>query len=505
MGPTELRRWLVLMVVMTGTSVALLDIAVVNVALPTLMVSLGTNVLEARWVVTAFMLVSALVMPLTGWLGRRFGYANLWIASLALFTAGAAMCAVAWSLEFLIFARIVQALGAGFIQSTDMALITTTFPPEQRGRAIGIWGIALSIGPMIGPTTAGYFIEEFDWRYVFLLNVPIGIAAIAFSIAVLDRDRMKEPPPPFDWYGYLGMAALMTVALLTLDQGNQIGWHQEIIRFGIICSVLALAVTLLVEWGNENALVPLRLFRSSDFSLAVIISLIRSAGMFATFFLQPLFLQEIQGRDPIQTGLLLIPASIGFALSMPVAGIITDRFGGRWPTFIGAFIAGGAYLMYYDLDFKTDDWAIIWPQVVRGLGMSLILSPAMTIGVSAVPIKDVGTASWILNIAQRFGGSITVAILANYFYSATLAELDRLGTMGALASPPSNALSDLALRYGHEPAILDTVSRAVYQLNATHVANTISFQNMFAGVGFWLLLVAVPALFMSGRRFRKAA
>jgi len=505
LSPTELRRWLVLLVVMTGTSVALLDIAVVNVALPTMMVSLGTNVLEARWIVTAFMLVSALVMPLTGWLGRRFGYANLWIASLVLFTAGAAMCSMAWSLEFLIFSRIVQALGAGFIQSTDMALITTTFPPEQRGRAIGIWGIALSIGPMIGPTASGYLVEEFDWRYVFLLNVPIGIAAIIFSIAVLDRKRVEEQPPPFDGYGYLGMAALMTVALLTLDQGNQIGWHQEIIRFGILCSVLAFVVTILVEWGNDNALVPLRLFRSSDFSLAVLISLIRSAGMFATFFLQPLFLQQIQGRDPIQTGLLLIPASVGFALSMPFAGIITDRFGGRWPTFIGALIAGGAYLLYYDIDFKTSDWAIIWPQILRGLGMSLILSPSMTIGVGAVPLKDVGTASWMLNIVQRFGGSITVAILANYFYSGTLAELDRLGTVSALGDPPSGALSELAFKLGHEPMVLDSVSRALYQLDATHVANTISFQNMFAGVGFWLLLVAIPALFMSGRRLRKAS
>jgi EmrB/QacA subfamily drug resistance transporter len=497
--PTDLRRYLVLIVVMAGTSMALLDIAVVNVALPTIMVSLGTNVVEARWVVTAFMLVSALVMPLTGWLGRRFGYGSLWIASLILFTLGSGLCALSWTLDMLILSRIVQALGAGFIQSTDMALITSTFPPEQRGRAIGVWGIALSLGPMVGPTTAGYLVERFDWPAVFLLNLPIGIAAIVFSIAVLER-KADEKPPPFDWHGYIAMAVLMIAALLTMDQGNQVGWHTEIIKFGVLCSLLAFAVTMLVEWGHPNALVPLRLFRSSDFSLAMLISLIRSAGMFATFFLQPLFLQQIQGRDPVQTGLLLVPASIGFALSMPLAGIITDRFGGRWPTLIGALIAGYAYVLYFDIDFKTSNWGIIYPQVLRGLGMSLILSPSMTIGISAVPLKDVGTASWLLNIVQRFGGSITVAILANYFYAGTQAELDRLGTLGVLHNPPGGALSDLALKLGYGPPALDNVTRAVYEMNAAHVANTISFQNMFAGVGFWLMLIAIPACFLSGRR-----
>ena len=492
-----------LLVVMAGTTMALLDIAVVNVALPTMMVSLGTNVLESRWIVTAFMLVSALVMPLTGWLGRRFGFGTLWIASPGLFTIGSALCAVSWSLDMLIFSRIVQATGAGFIQSTDMAIITSTFPPEQRGRAIGIWGIALSLGPMVGPTMAGWLVEKESWRAVFLLNIPIGIAAIVFSLAVLDRKPAEERPPPLDFQGYLAMAALMTVTLLTLDQGNQIGWQSEIIRFGIVCSVLAFVVTLLVEWGNPSALVPLRLFRSRDFSLAMLISLIRSAGMFATFFLQPLFLQEIQGRDPVQTGLLLIPASVGFALSMPFAGMMADRFGGRWPTFVGALLAGYAYALYFDIDFMTSNWGIIYPQALRGFGMALILSPSMTIGISAVPIKDVGTASWLLNIVQRFGGSITVAILANYYYSGTLREMERLGTVGILHNPPDGALADLALRMGHSPLAVDDVARAVYQMNASHAATTISFQNMFAGVGFWLLLIALPALFLSGRRLSR--
>jgi DHA2 family multidrug resistance protein len=498
-SPTTLRRYLVLLVVMSGTMMALLDIAVVNVALPTIMVSLGTNVVEARWVVTAFMLVSALVMPLTGWLGRRFGYGTLWIASLGLFTLGSALCAASWNLDMLIASRIVQALGAGFIQSTDMAIITHTFPPEQRGRAIGIWGIALSLGPMIGPTTAGYLVEEFSWQAVFLLNLPIGLIAIVSSVAILDRSP-EEAPPPLDWYGYLAMGTLMTVLLLTLDQGNQVGWHAEIIKLGLVFSVVAFAVTILVEWGQPNALVPLRLFANTDFSLAALISLIRSTGMFASFFLQPLFLQQIQGHDPIQTGLLLVPASISFTISMPLAGVLADRFGARWPTAIGAVIAGWAYALYWDLDYRTSDLNVILPMLLRGLGMSLIVTPSMTVGLSAVQHKDVGTASWLINIAQRFGGAITVALLANFHYAGTQVELDRLGRAGELATPPGGPLSDMARGLGHPPAQLGDVTRTLYQWDAGQSAATISFENLFTAVGISLVLIAIPALFLSGRR-----
>jgi EmrB/QacA subfamily drug resistance transporter len=497
--PTGLRRYLVLVVVMTGTSMVMLDLAVVNVALPTIMVSLGTNVVEARWIVTAFMLVSSLVMPLTGWLGRRFGYASLWIASLALFSLGSGLCAASTNLNMLVGARIVQALGAGFIQSTDMAIITTTFPPEQRGRAIGIWGIALSLGPMIGPTTAGYLVEHFNWQSVFMLNLPLGAIAILSSVAVLDRSK-DEPPPPLDWYGYLAMATLMTTSLLTLDHGNQVGWHHEIIKLGIICSVTAFAATILVEWNHSSALVPLRLFKNTDFSIAVLISLIRSTGMFASFFLQPLFLQQIQGHDPIHTGLLLVPASISFTVAMPLAGVLADRFGGRWPTVIGAIIAGIAYMLYWDLDYRTSNLNVIIPQMLRGIGMSLIVTPSMTVGLSAVARKDIGTASWLINIAQRFGGAITVAMLANFHYNGTFTELGRLGGAGNFLDPPGGRLANMAKDLGHSNAQLSDVTRSLYQWDAGQAAATVSFENLFTAVGIALLFIAIPAFFMSKRR-----
>ena len=245
---------------------------------------------------------------------------------------------------------------------------------------------------------------------------------------------------------------------------------------------------------------PLRLFRIRDFTLSIIVSVIRSAGMFTSFFLQPLFLQQVQGRNPINTGLILMPAALSFGVGMPIAGWLTDRIGARWPTVAGAMLAAISYWMYFDLDYRTDAFGIIFPQMIRGIGMALIMSPAMTVGLNAVPHEDVGNASWMLNIGQRFGGSMTVAMLANLLHVGSMIEQDRLGTIGALQNSPSGTLEHWAIGLGHSPQSVDTVTRSMYQWDVSQAATIISYENVFVGVGLILLLVIPPALFMSSRR-----
>ena len=379
-----------------------------------------------------------------------------------------------------------------------MALLTHTFPPHLLGRAIGIWGISLTIGPALGPVTGGWLVEEESWRAVFMLNLPIGIAAILFALAVLDRGR-AERPPRFDWFGYTAIVVLMTAFLLTLDQGNELGWGSDWIKFGFFITGLTLISAVLLEFRFAHALVPLRLFRIPDFTIAMLIGVIRSVGMFASFFLQPLFLQQVQGRNPMNTGIMVIPAAVSFAVGMPIAGWLTDKIGGRWPTVAGAVLSGSSYLMYYNLDSLTNNFGIILPQLIRGIGMSLVMSPAMTVGLNSVPREDVGTASWMLNIAQRFGGSITVAMLANFLHAGTMIEQERLGRAGLLQEPLAG-MKDWALGQGHGPSTLDNVARSIYQWDIGQAATIISYENVFVAVGLGLLLIVPPALLMSSRR-----
>ena len=496
-------RYLALSVVMAGSTMILLDVSVVNVALPNIMVSLGADVLEARWVVTAYMLAQAVVMPLTGWLGRRIGLGPLFIVSLIFFTAGTALCAASWSIGSLVVSRIIQAIGAGLIQPAAMSIITQTFPPHQRGRAIGAWGVSLTIGPMLGPTTAGYLIEAFDWRAAFLLNLPIGLAAIVFAWTVLRLQR-DERPPKFDLLGYLSLATFLVVGMLTLTLGNEEGWDSEIIILGIGVSAFAFLIFLVVEWNYRDALVPMRLFLVPDFSLAVTIAFVRSLGMFGAFFLQPMFLQQVQGRDPIETGMIMVPAAFSFALAMPFSGWLQDRYGGRWPTVIGAVIAAYSFTLYWDLDFLSSRWAIIFPQFLRGLGMSLLMSPSTTVALNSVPEKSAGTASWIINLAQTFGGSIVIATLAAFLHRVSRIEMDRLGTAVTLNEGTPGVLHDWVMALGHGTGEAGSVAQALMGWSVGQAATTLAFHYNWMLVSFGLLLIVIPGLFLShgGAKFQ---
>ena len=466
--PTSLTRWLVLVVVIVGTFMAVLDITIVNVVLPKIMSSLGANVMQVKWVSTAFMISTAVSMPATGWLGRRFGLGRLYLAELLVFTVGSALCAVAWSLDVLVAARVIQALGAGGIMPTSMAIITDTFPPAERGRAIGIWGVGFMAGPAIGPTLGGYLTDWFNWRAVFAVNLPVGVAAmlltalllqgggrntstafdwkgfvslgvflvaglltldngqdegwgsqiilLGMAITVMAMAIITDTFPPaergraigiwgvgfmagpaigptlggyltdwfnwravfavnlpvgvaamlltalllqgggrntstaFDWKGFVSLGVFLVAGLLTLDNGQDEGWGSQIILLGMAITVMAFVLFLVLVWDAPTPVVPLGLFRSTEFSMTMLLSFIRSGGFFGSLFMLPIFLQNVQGRDTIDTGLMLIPGAVTVAVCMPIAGMVTDRFGPRWPTLLGILLMVYSLYLYNDLE-----------------------------------------------------------------------------------------------------------------------------------------------------------
>ncbi len=405
----RLERWLALGVVTVGTFMAVLDFSIVNVALPHMMTSFGVNVKQVKWVSTAFLVTTAVGMPMTGWLGHRFGLGRLFLAELIVFTFGSALCAAAWSLEMLVFARVVQALGAGAIMPTSLAVITDTFPVHERGKAIGIWGVGYMVGPSLGPTTGGYLTDWLNWRAIFAINLPIGVIAIAFALLALPAGR-SDPGQRFDWAGYLALATCLVAALLTLDNGQDEGWGSAPIVTGGTVAVVSLLVFLALVWQAEHPVVPLRLFGAPDFTLSMLLGLVRASTLFGALFLLPLFLQNVQGRDTIETGLLMVPAAVIVAVCMPLAGMLTDRFGARWPTVAGFLFAAYSLYAWRVLDPLVGRWAVIYPQIWRGLGMALVMAPVNTAAMNAVPRPDAGTASWMLNLTQSMGGAFTIAV-----------------------------------------------------------------------------------------------
>lgn len=495
-SPDRATRQMILGVVTIGTFMAVFDISIVNVALPQIMTSFGVNVKQVKWVSTSFLLTTAVCVPLTGWLGRRVGLGRLFIAELMIFTAGLILCSVAWSLDVLIAARVIEALGAGAILPTSLAILTDTFPPAERGRAIGIWGIGFMLGPALGPTTGGFLMDWFDWPAIFAINAPVGVLGIGLAFMVLDPGRM-EHSLPFDWKGFLSLATFLVVGLITLDLGQDLGWSSQPIVLGIGVTAAAFLLFVTLVWDGEHPVFPLRLLRNTDFASCVVLGMIRPIPLYGALFMLPLFLQNVQGRDTIDTGLLLLPAAVTTGLCMPLAGMLTDRFGPRWPTVIGVLAAAYSLYLFTVLDPMVSRWMIVYPQIWRGIGVSLLMTAVNTAALNAVPPGETTTASWVLNLTLSVGGAFTIGVLGTMLHRQTQLQLDLLGASPALSGPPPREVVHQAMRLGFSSTTAGQVAFAALLRKISRSAASLAFQHLYLVLTLLTLSALLPALLLS--------
>jgi len=499
--PSTVNRWFILGTVMVGSFLSSLDMTATNIAIPSIMTSFGANVQQVQWVRTSTMLTGAAAMPATGWLARRIGYGPLFMAALLLFILGSALSASSWNLQSLIFGRVVQAIGAGSIQPTSMAILTRTFPTGERGRAIGIWGFGHMMGPMLGPTTGGLMIEWFGWRSIYLINVPLGSLMVLVTSVTLPRDRDARDLP-FDFRGYLAFATFIIVFLLTVDQGNKLGWGHTYIQLGVALAIASLLFFIALEWDSPHPVMPFRLFQYRDFVLALFLNLFRALGLWGASFLVPLFLQQVTGRTPMQTGLLMLPAAITVAVVMPFSGSLTDRFGGRVPATLGFVLSSWAMYQFTAIDFLTPTWVIVMAQVTRGLAQGFIVTPSTTTGMNAIPREDAGYGSWMLQLSQRYGGAFAIAMLSMFLHSRTTVHMDRLGDSRLMEAGPDPTLVAQATHLGYSRMDADSAALAMARRQVRSAASTFAYQNIFYGLSLIALLGIIPAMMIARKRPR---
>ena len=497
--PGGTRRKVIMAVVMVGPFMALLESSIVNVALPNIMTSFGVNVAQVKWVSTAFFISTAVGMPLTGWLGRRFGLGRTYVAEMAVFTAGSALCALSWNLDALVAARVLQAIGAGSLMPTSMAIVTSIFPPAERGKAIGVWGIGFMVAPAIGPTIGGFITEWIEWRAIFGVNLPLGLLSIAVASVVLDKGE-ENPAVPFDWKGYLALGTFLVAALLTLEQGHEVGWSKLPILLGGAVAATAFLLFIVLAIDEAQPILPLRLFRHVDFSLAAWLGMVRAVGLFGTLFLLPIFLQTVQGRDPIAAGLLMMPAPAFVALGMPVAGALTDRYGARWPCLFGVSLVAYSLYLYGFLDPLSSRWAVIYPQIYRGIGMAFMNTPVTTAAMNAVNREDAGIASWIVTLTRMLTASVTIALVGTLLPVLRTLEMDRLAVATALQGPPSPEMLREVLALGVSPSDSARAAQDLLLRHVSHMANALAFQRIHFGLALVALTGLVPGMLLSTGR-----
>jgi EmrB/QacA subfamily drug resistance transporter len=407
----ENRKWWTLGAVAFGLFMIMLDNTVVNVALPSIQESLGLKVSELEWVVAGYALTFGAFMLTGGKLADLLGRRRMFVVGLIIFTASSLACGLAGSATILIGARVVQGLGAALMNPSTLSIITVTFPPKQRGTAIGIWAgvsaLALAIGPLVG----GLITEHINWNWIFFINVPIGIIAVVAAFLFIDESRdnsaEQRPDVPGLATSALGLFAL-TYALI---EGNKYGWSSTRIIGAFAVAIISLVVFILLERHQRLPMLDLALFKNRTFSGANLVMLLVALAMFGVFFYISLFMQQVLDYSPTEAGAAFLPMTVLIVFLAPLAGKYSDRFGSRYLAGAGMLLLSGSLFLFSRVGVDASYWQLLPAMLIGGTGMSLTMTPTTAAAMSAVAMNKAGVGSAVLNSSRQVGGSLGIALI----------------------------------------------------------------------------------------------
>jgi EmrB/QacA subfamily drug resistance transporter len=404
--------WRIAFVVILGAIMSILDTTIVNVALKTLGDDLDAPLASVQWVLTGYMLSLAAVIPITGWAARRFGPRNVYMLSLVLFTAGSMLCGLATSVGELTFFRVLQGIGGGMLLPIGQLMMANAAGPQRMGRVMSVVAIPAMLAPILGPALGGVIVDNLSWQWIFYVNVPIGIVALIAAIRILPKGD-RSPAGKLDVRGL----ALMSTGLPLLTYGlAEIGATGHFLVPKVVVPLIA-GVALIVAFvfhalRIKNPLLDLHLYRRPTFAAASACMFLLGGALFGGLVLLPLYWQDVRGESVAYTGLLTAPMGIGMVLVMPLAGRLTDRFGGGLLALIGVTITTIATIPFALIGAGTSIAALSGAMVIRGVGVGLAFIPAMTAAYASLNRSELPDAAPQLNVLQRVGGSIGTAVLA---------------------------------------------------------------------------------------------
>jgi EmrB/QacA subfamily drug resistance transporter len=404
--------WRISAVVIVGSIMSILDTTIVNVALDTLSRELHSTIAQIQWVVTGYMLSLAAVIPITGWAARRFGAKRVYIVSLVLFTLGSALCGLATTTTELIVFRVIQGLGGGMILPIGQLMMAEAAGPKRMGRVMSIVAVPAMLAPILGPTIGGLILDNMSWRWIFYVNVPIGVVAVIAALRILPTVK----PQPAGSLDYRGLA-LMATGLPLLTYGlAEIGTKETFTTTTVVVPILLglalIAAFVLHALRIDNPLLDLRLYRKPTFSSASIAMFCLGAALFGGMILLPLYWQGIRHEDVVDTGLLTAPQGLGMAVIMPLTGRLSDRLGGGPLALFGVILTTLATIPFGMIGAHTSIVYLSVAMFVRGIGIGFAFMPAMAAAFAALDRTELAHATPQMNVLQRVGGSIGTAVLA---------------------------------------------------------------------------------------------
>lgn len=416
-------KWWVLANVMIGTFMAVLDATIVNVSLPKIMATFGITVDKAEWVLTAYLLAFAVMLPSSGWFADHFGYKRVYMLALFLFTTGSFLCAMAWNENALITFRVIQGLGGGIITPVGMAIVLREFPYKQRGTALGFWAIAAAGSVSFGPLIGGYLVDNFSWHSIFFVNIPVGIFALFASWAI-QREYKAERARSFDILGFISMTVFLLSLLLALADGNSAwntgGWTSTFILTCFAVAFVSLVIFLITEFTVEHPILELNLLKSFNYSMANIVLFIFGFSVFGSTFLLPLYLQNSLGYTAYQAGAIYLPMGLIQGVVAPLAGVLADKTNPKIIAITGIVLLAWSWYLNGFLSLFSMHAEIMFPVYLRGFGMGLLFTPLSTIALSEIRKEKMAQASGLFNVIRQVGGSFGVAVIGTVLTERTL-------------------------------------------------------------------------------------
>src|SRR5919201_1856557 len=398
--------------IVLGTFMAILDNTIVNVALPTLERFFKADLHQIQWVVTGYMLAQAAVIPLSGWLGDRFGAKRLYLISLSLFALGSALCSLAPSSTMLIAFRVVQGLGGGMLMPLGMSFIYRLSPPDKRGLVMSAFGIPILLAPALGPVLSGWLVQYADWRWIFLINVPVAVVAVTLGLRALPNLGAQRAVGALDTLGAVLAPFGFAAVSYGISESTTAGWTGTSTLLSLAVGAAALIAFAVRELTTAAPLLELHVFRSRDFSLAIVTQWVGQAALFGALFLVPLFLQQVRGYGAFDTGLFTLPQALAAAVVMPIGGRLFDRIGARVPVILGLVLVTISTWFLAQITATTTGEDLRWVLAMRGAGMGLMMMPLNTHVLNSAPRNLVSRVTSLTSALQNVVGSLAIAGLA---------------------------------------------------------------------------------------------
>jgi DHA2 family multidrug resistance protein len=502
MEQKQVNPWVVAMAVMFATFMEVLDTTVVNVSLPHIASSMAATTEEATWALTSYLVANAIVLPMTGWLASMFGRKRLLMISTAGFTIASFFCGAAPNLASLVVFRIIQGATGGALQPLSQAVLLESFKPEDRGRAMGFWGLGIVVAPILGPVFGGWLTENYSWRWIFYINLPVGIASLIMTrLFVFDPSYLRKASQGIDYWG-MGMLVVGIGALqYVLDKGQQADWFAStlIVVLSVIAAV-ALVALVLHQLKSTRPIIDLHLFKDRTYATGVFLMTVLGFVLYGSLVLLPVMLQTLFGYSSLEAGKAMAPRGVGSMLVMPIVGYLTAHFDPRKMLAFGLAIGGVTLLWLGQLNLNAGYWDIFWPQFLQGAGMALLFVPLTTVSMATIARERMGYATSMFNLMRNVGGSVGIAVTATMVQRQRQIIGATLGVHVSAYDPVTQSMFE-QVRNGMIAAGSDVVTATQRTYIVLHgmllqQASMVSFVMLFRWLGAIFLLMLPLVLLM---------